>query len=234
MIFKRLFFIIAVCLTFINFSAYSGGPKKPAATSGVKSGQWVPVNNHDWSVYMGAPEYHFSLAKEYLQKGDKEKASSELKRGNSFLIFQMNRLSLASKQIEELSNSILTAQNSPPANFDTATANALKVIDSRFAMVPVNVGWTTDFEEAYKYHFDRAKLKLQEKDRAKAALEINLAASFMELEAAYSGVVARAELDNVRSELRDLASKVQSGAVKEIKDLKQVFQKAMAVVSKKN
>ena len=45
-------------------------------------------------------------------------------------------------------------------------------------------------------------------DIKKAALEINLAAAFMELEAAYSGVVAKAELDNVRSELRDLASKV--------------------------
>ena len=55
----------------------------------------------------------------------------------------------------------------------------------------------------------------------------------MELEAAYSGVVAKAELDNVRSELRDLASKVQSGTVTGVKDMEQVFQKAITVVSKK-
>ncbi|MBN1575951.1 MAG: hypothetical protein JW913_05325, partial [Chitinispirillaceae bacterium] len=93
MIFKTSFSIIAVSLTFINFSAYSGGQKTTPATSAAKTGQWVPVDNHDWSVYMGAPEYHFSLAKEYLKKGDNEKAAKELKRGNSFLIFQMNRLS---------------------------------------------------------------------------------------------------------------------------------------------
>lgn len=232
----RPFLITGMCLSILLISICSAEKKQSSTESivtSVKSGHWVPVNNQDWSVYMGAPKYHFSLAKEYLAKGDTGNAAKELKRGNSFLLFQMNRLSFASKQIEELSNAIATSKMSPALNFDTTTANALKVIDSRFAMVPVNVGWTTDFKEAYKYHFDRAKLNLLEKNRAKAASEINLAAAFMELEVAYSGIVAKTELDDVRSQLRDLALKVQSGAVNGIEDLEKVFVKAITVVSVK-
>jgi hypothetical protein len=102
----KSFFIAVLGLCAIILSAYSEEQKPSVTTSNAQSGLWFPIVETDWVVYMDAPKYHFDLAKEYLQKGEYSKASSELKLGNSFLTFQKDRLSAASKQIEELSNSI--------------------------------------------------------------------------------------------------------------------------------
>ncbi len=100
-------------------------------------------------------------------------------------------------------------------------------------MVPLKIEPTRIFEDAYKYHFEKAKSKLQENDRAAAASEIRKAASFLRLRAAQLRHVAKAELDSAGNELRELASKVESGTVKDVKDLEHVFQKAISVVTKK-
>jgi hypothetical protein len=229
----KSFFIAAVIFSAIIFSTSFAKEKSSADTSKTKSDLWVPVDESDWAVYMEAPDYHFALAKEYLQKGDYVKASSELKIGNSFLVFQKNRLSAASKQIEKLLKSIEAGKEKDINKLDAVTSNALKVIDHRYAEVPVEVGETSVFEEAYNYHFDKAKVKLLEKDSAGSASEIRKAASFLRLTAAHTGHMIKAEIDAAGSELKELASKVESGTVKDVKELDRVFQKAILAVSKK-
>jgi hypothetical protein len=228
----KSFFIAAISLSAFIFSAYSAEQKPAGTASNTTYDSWVPIDEVDWAVYMDAPSYHFNLAKEYLQKGDFSKASSELKRGNSFLIFERNRLSAVSKQIEELSKSITTTREKDSSKLDAVTSNALKVINHKYAMVPVEIDATRVFEDAYQYHFDKAKLKLQENDHSGAAFEIRRAASFMRLKAAHAGHIVRADLDSAGNDLKELASKVESGAVKDIKELDQVFQKALHVFSK--
>jgi hypothetical protein len=100
-------------------------------------------------------------------------------------------------------------------------------------MVPVDVGATTVFEYAYKDHFNKAKSELQENDRAKAASEITKAASFIRLKAAHMGHVAKADVDSAGNQLKELASKVESGTIKDIKELDKVYQRAISVFSKK-
>lgn len=226
-------FIAALGLGAIILSAYSAEQKPSAVTSNAQSDLWVPFVEADWAVYMDAPKYHFDLAKEYLQKGEYSKASSELKLGDAFLLFQKNRLSAASKQIEDLSNSISAGKVKESSKLDDVTSNALNVINNKYAMVPVDISATSVFEYAYDYHFDKAKSRLQENDRAGAAYEIRRAASFMRLKAAHMGHVAKADLDSAGNEMKELASKVESGTVKDAKELDKVFQKAMLVFSKK-
>ena len=45
--------------------------------------------------------------------------------------------------------------------------------------------------------------------------------------------IAKADLDATGNELKELASKIESGAIKDIKDLDQTFKKAISIVSKK-
>lgn len=225
--------IAALSLCAIIFSAYSAEPKPSATATNAQSGLWFPIVETDWVVYMDAPKYHFDLAREYLQKGEYSKASSELKLGNSFLLFQKDRLAAASKLVEELSNSMSAGKGKDSSKFNDVTFNALNVINNKYAMVPVDVGATTVFEYAYKYHFDRAKSELQENDRAKAASDITKAASFIRLKAADMGHIANADVDSVGNQLKELASKVESGAVKDAKELDKVLQKAVRIFSNK-
>lgn len=226
----RSFLIALFSLSMILFSAYSA-EQKSTMTSSVDV--WVPVDESDWAVYMDAPAYHFALAKEYLQKGDNLKAAAELKRGNSFVVFEKTRLDAASKQIEELAKNIGKGKDTDIAAFNTATANVEKVIDRKYAMVPVDVGATTVFEDAYKYHFDRAKSKMQENDRPGAATELRRGAAFLKLRALQTGRFTKAKIDATGTDLKDLASSVETGTVKDWKELDKGIQKAVSDIFKK-
>jgi hypothetical protein len=229
----RSVLILISSLCALSFSAYSAEQKQSEATTRVQSDVWFPMVETDWAVYMDAPSYHFALAKEYLQLKEYSKASSELKLGNSFLIFQKDRLSAISKQVEDLSNSIVASKGEDTSELNAVTSSALNVISNKYAMVPVDVSSTAIFEYAYKYHFDRAKSELGENDRSKAAVDIRKAASFMKLKAAYTRHLAKTEIDSTVSEIKTLAAKVESGTVKDAKELDKALQKAMTVFSKK-
>jgi hypothetical protein len=196
------------------------------------SSKWVPVDEADWAVYMDAPSFHFALAREYLQKGEFAKASSELNMGNSFLIFQAHRLAAASKQIEALSSGLLKGKDTNLDGFDAVTSDVSKVIDNKYAMVPLEIGVSSVFESGYKYHFDKAIARLLENDLAGSAAEIRKAGSFLKLWAAHTGNSGKTELTDVETELNNLAANVESGVVKDKKELHRVFQKAIHVVSK--
>jgi hypothetical protein len=177
---------------------------------------------------MDAPEYHFELARDYLQKGDYSKASSELKMGNSFLIFQKNRLTAASKQIEDVSALILAGKQKDITKLEAITAGALNVVVNRYAMVPLDVDASSVFEDAYKYHIDKAKEELGKSNWLRAASEIRKAASFIRLRASSMGIVVSADADSAGNAMNDLASKVENGAVKDGGELEKVFQRVMA------
>ena len=156
-----------------------------------------------------------------------------MKRADGFLNLQKKRLSIASKQIKELANNIAAGKEKNLAKVDAVTSKALKVIDYKYAMLPIEVGATSVFADAYKYHFKKAKSKLQGNDRNGAAAEIKIAVSFLKLKAIHIGHKAKADLDAVIKELKDLAAKVESGTVSDVKELDKVFQKAIALFPKK-
>ena len=89
------------------------------------------------------------------------------------------------------------------------------------------------FEEAYKYHFDKARTKFRENNRPGAASEIRKAASFVKLKAAHTGNKAKTELDIVIADLKKLTTGVEDGAVKDLTELNQAFDKAVAALEKK-
>jgi hypothetical protein len=218
-------------------AAPAQAPVAPAAVvpaaAPASAEQWVPADEADWTVYMDAPAYHFALVNEYLQKGDNANAASELKRANEFLVFQKNRLARASKQIEELAAAISTGKEKDIAKIDAISSNALKVIDEKYAMVPLEIGGTSIFEDEYKYHFEKAKSKLQANDRAAAVAEMKKAISYLKLKAAHVGHAAKADIDVAVKDLKDAVAKVESGALKGVKELDQVIQKALSIFSKK-
>jgi len=117
--------------------------------------------------------------------------------------------------------------------FDAVTSYASKVIDNKYPMIPIEIGGSSVFRKAYKYHSDKAISKLLENDRAGAASEIRRAGSFLKLWAVHTGNSANDELNKVETELNDLASNVEAGVVKDKKELDQEFQKAIHVFSKK-
>jgi len=55
----------------------------------------------------------------------------------------------------------------------------------------------------------------------------------MKLKAAYTRHLAKTEIDSTVSEIKTLAAKVESGTVKDAKELDKALQKAMTVFSKK-
>jgi len=63
----KSFFLAVMTFSAVFFSVYAG-PKPSATMSNSGIDQWVPVDESDWTAYMGAPSYHFTLAREYLQK----------------------------------------------------------------------------------------------------------------------------------------------------------------------
>ncbi len=130
MFFARLFSVVAIFIAGIIGSAYPAEQKLPEAASEPASEMWAPVDESDWAVFMDAPAYHFDQAKEYLQKGETAKASSELRIGNSFLTYQRDRIAFAAKQIEELSKAVADGKEKNPATVDSITATALKVISN--------------------------------------------------------------------------------------------------------
>ena len=248
----KFFSIAALGLFVIIFALCSNEQKPTAAMSGAPSVSWVPIDENDWAAYKDVPNYHFALAKKYLQKGDYSKASAELKRGNSFLVFENYRLVAVTKQIKALSDSVAAGQYNDINKLDAATANAIKIIDDRYAMIPIMVRETSAlnidnnyvmapiqikpdsvFEEEYTYHINWAKTNLEENNRSGAASEIRKAGSFLRLKAASLGTFAKNELDSAGNELKKLASNVESGAVKDTQELDRVFQKAKFITSKK-
>jgi hypothetical protein len=221
---------------------------KPSATrSGEASVSWVPIDQKDWAVYKDVPNYHFARAKDYLQKGDYGNAAAELKRGNSFLIYQNARLLAIAKQITVLSDSVAAGQYKDINRLDAATSTAIRIIDDKYSMVPIFIQKSSAlnidssytmapleikadsvFEEEYNYHFDDAKTKLLKNDRTGAASEIRKAGSFLRLKAASIGKTA-AEFDSAGKELNELSLKVESGAVKDVTEVDRVLQKAKLI-----
>jgi hypothetical protein len=246
-------FIVSLFIATIGIFAvmYSLCSKPTATMSGEAFVSWVPVDQKDWAVYKDVPNYHFARAKDYLQKGDFSNAAAELKRGNSFLLFQNNRLSIIAKQITVLSDSIQAGRYKDIDKLNAATANAIRIIDDRYAMVPIFVKKTSAlniensymmapveikadsvFEEEYNYLFNEAKSKLRQNDRAGAASEIRKASSFLRLEAAYIGQTS-AEFDSAEHELNELSLKVDSGIVKDVPEMDRVLQKVKLISFKK-
>jgi len=248
----RSSFIVAIGIVAIFFSMCFNKRKPVATTSDAPSVSWIPIDEKDWSAYKNVPNYHFARARDYLRKGDYSNASDELKRGNSFLFLQNYRLSAITKQIKNLSDSVAAGKNKDMNRLDAATAAAIKIIDDRYAMVPILVKTTSAlnidnsytmapvaikadsvFDEEYRYLFNDAKSKLRENDRAGAASEIRKAGSFLRLKAVYHGQTARTELDSVENELNELSEKVESGAVNDVAEVDRVFKHAQRISGNK-
>jgi hypothetical protein len=180
---------------------------------------------------MDAPRYHFALAMEYLRNGEYSKSSSELARGNSFLSFQVSRISVVVKEIEKLSKNLESGKHEDIASMDTLTMKAMKVLSNEYAMLPLDVSVDLVFKEEYDYLFDKAITNIRNNNRSEAADQIRRASSLIRLKAAYTGRFAETELDSAVKELVRLSSGVESGMVIDTKVLDSVFQKAARILN---
>ncbi len=234
MVRSSFFFRSAMAVLLVAMLAGAAEQSPPKAASSKSADVWIPVDASDWSVYMDAPAYHFNLAREYLRKGETEKAAAELREGNSFLIFQRNRISYAVKEIEDLSRAVVAGKEKNVARYDSLTAVALDIINRKYAMVPLEIEPASIFEKGYTYHFEKAKSDLKENNFDGAASEIMTAASFLRLKASHVRHIAKDDLDTAGNDLKDLASRVKAGTVKDVKELDKVFKKAVSVFGEKS
>lgn len=206
--------------------------KKTSATPATTVKASIPQTDlSDWSVYMEAPAYHFARAKKYLENGDSLNAAAELKRGNTFLVFQTKRLSEESKEIEALSTALSTSNTGTVSKLDSITRTALDVIKNNFAVVPINIDALSVFEDAYKYHYDEAKTKLLKQEFVDAAYEIRRAGSFLRIVKISWPDTLKDALYVAGTELQELAPKVESGSVKDTTELNLINQRIIPVVS---
>jgi hypothetical protein len=224
--------IVAVSLSVFIISNCSSDKRTSAAPVTTTPATVIQTEVSDWSVYMEAPAYHFARAKKYLENGDSLRAAAELKRGNTFLVFQSKRLSEASREIEALSTALLNGKSGSVARLDTVTLAALNVIKNNFAVVPINVEALSVFEDAYKYHYDEAKTKLFKQEFADAAYEIRSAGSFLKIVKIIWPDTLKNELYTAGTELQKLAPEVESGTVKDTVALNLINQKIIPIVSR--
>ena len=224
--------IVAISLLFIVPSILAG-KSTPSKVSDNPAVQWVMVDQADWGVYMDAPAYHFSLAKQYLLKGNNAKASAELSRGKVFLIYQKKRLSASLREIDALLKKMEEGAIKDTVQFDAVTSHALNVINKKYTMIPTEVEGMAISNDLDTYHFDRAKEKLKADERAVTADEIRKASVFLRLKAAGMGITPWSKVDSAGAALQRLARKVESGEVKNVKDLDEVFQQATSIFEKK-
>ena len=210
------------------------GENPKAKEPGAAAVRWVMVNQADWAVYMNAPAYHFSLAKEYLREGNSAKASMELSRGKTFLAFQRKRLSASLREIDALLKKMEEGAAKDTLRFDAVTSHALNIINEKYTMIPTEVEGTAISDDADSYHFNRAKEKLRADERGVTADEIRKASVFLRLKAAGMGITPWSKVDSAGAALQRLAKKVESGEVKNVKELDAVFDQATTIFRKKN
>lgn len=100
-------------------------------------------------------------------------------------------------------------------------------------MVPVEVEGTAISDDAFQYHFKKAKEKLKANQNTVTADEIRQASVFLRLKAASMGIKPWTGVDSAGAALQRLAMKVESGKVKNVKDLDEVFKQATSIFVKK-
>ena len=226
-----LFFAAGICLLIIAAPSPAVHPESspPKNKGPVKPVKWVRVDQADWAVYMDAPAYHFSAAKQYLLIGDTVQAATELARGEAFLNFQKKRLSSAQEEIELLKKKVSTGNKTDTSAFNIAVSHALDVIDRKYTMVPMEIDGKVMSMGAPAYHMEKAKQTFKSDDRTVTADEIRRAAVFLRLKAAAMGVTPWSAVDSATIALQQLAMKVELGKVKNVKDLEEVFKSATSI-----
>jgi hypothetical protein len=197
-----------------------------------KNTTWVPVDESDWAVYMAAPAYHFNCAKEYLQKGDGNSALAELKRGEAFLSFQKNKLSAALSEMEKLRKNIQSRKEYDTLGFNLAVTFALNTVDHKYRMLPVNVNGGSMFGSAHEYHLAKARDSMAKKNITVTAEELRQASAFLKLKAASMGITPWSGVISAGEELEQLAKKVESGNVKNVKEFDAIYAKATSIFGK--
>lgn len=216
--------VVILCVIVFSCNYDNSKPSVPSEDTTAVLKRYV--SKSDWSVYMDAPRYHFTLAMENLQRGDYSGASKELVRGNSFLSFQATRISVVVKEIEELSNGLETGKRKNIATMDSLTTKAMDVLSNKYAMLSLDVGAVLVFKEEYDYLFDKAKTNVQKKNYREAAHEIRRAASHIRLKDALIGRFADTNLDSAGNELEELASRIGASVAVDTNEMELAFQKA--------
>ena len=147
--------------------------------------------------------------------------------------YQKKRLSASLREIDALLKKMEEGAIKDTVQFDAVTSHALNVINKKYTMIPTEVEGMAISNDLDTYHFDRAKEKLKADERAVTADEIRKASVFLRLKAAGMGITPWSKVDSAGAALQRLARKVESGEVKNVKDLDEVFQQATSIFEKK-
>jgi hypothetical protein len=98
-------------------------------------------------------------------------------------------------------------------------------------MLPYEIFADSFFHETYKYHYRQAKWRLHRNDFVGAAYEIRSAGSYLNLIVVNWPDTSKVKLESAGNKLKELASSVESGTVKDTMELDLLVQKIVPTVT---
>ena len=229
---KASIFTVAVAVCILLLNSYDTATAAKQTPQPREKTLWVPVDESEWAVYMDAPAYHFDCAKKYLLNGDRKSALAELKRGEAFLSFQKNRLTAALSEMENVRKAIQSSDKRDTLQFNLAVRFALNTINRKYRMLPVDVNGSSMFGSAQEYHLKKARAELTGNHRKVSAEELRQASSFLKLKAASMGITPWSKVDAAGTALEQLATKIETGQVKNVKEFDAIYADATAIFRK--
>ncbi|MFC1585258.1 hypothetical protein ACFL5V_06910 [Fibrobacterota bacterium] len=185
--------------------------------------EWVPVTAETWKIFLEEPAYQFNLAKDFLKKGEKNKAAFAIRRGEAFLIYQKNRLDKAFAELNDLAFAIRAGDEKDAAKADAVFQRALNVLHRSEKAVPVSTGSNRIFREAFQFHFTRAKDEFAAKNRKAAADELRRCTAFLKLHKAQQSDRTEKNFSSAFKEFRALADRVERENVRDFEEVEKAF-----------
>ncbi len=215
-------------ILFVSVLSASAGPESPAAAEAkaVESPRWIPVDEGAWAILLEEPQAHLQSAQEDLSNRDPNGAAAEIRRADTFLKIQENKLAVASAQLLGLAKDIESGKAVSSEEVKGTFNNAVNVLDHRQAVVTAMAGVDIMYMDETDYHLARAADSLEKKNNKAAAADIRKAEAYLKLKSVHASDNTKADLLSSAAALEGLAVKIAAGADAGAKDIDLAFARA--------
>lgn len=219
---------IMMGILFVSVLSASASPAAPTAAEAkaMESPKWIPVDEGAWAILLEEPQAHLQSAQEDLSNKDLNGAAAEIRRADTFLKIQENKLAVASAELLGLAKDIESGKAVSPEEVKGTFNNAVNVLDHRQAVVTAMAGVEVMYMDETDYHLARATDSLNKKDNKAAAADIRKAEAYLKLKAVHASDQTKADLLSSAAALEDLAGKMAAGVDAGAKDVDLAFARA--------
>jgi hypothetical protein len=181
------------------------------------------VEETEWSVFVDAVPLHFDRAQAFLAAKNDKAAADEIRKARTLLQMREKSSAAAAEDLEALAQDVERGQIKSDAALTPTFQRAEQTLDKPQKMLPLMEGMSVLLAEENDYHFNRAKEDLKQNEPKAAAAEIRRGVGFLKLRAAEEGAKTKQTATMAALDLQDLATKVEQGTVKDVKELDKAF-----------